>query len=423
MDQKLSLADLATGLSRRASVPMRYSEAFVRSFFAVIEEGLMHDNVVKVKGLGSFKLMDVEARESVNINTGERMEIAGHTKISFTPDPVLRDAVNKPFVEFTTVILSDKTDTALMEAVDDSVLAERVGQDTPVVMETQPAAVDPQPEQPEMSDAEPTLAAAVLDSEASTGAQREIAGQDAGMTEDTSIAQEQSVDDTTDASRHADEFEDADAQDADAQDADAQDTDAQDADAQDAEPEDDETEIQNTFIETDDNEMSTITPKHIWHHVLWITLLALFFTALGYCIDYYWRPFTLPEIHLSGSDSKTLQKAETKAKPTGNGAAADAKQPALPADTTAAMTADTAAVTPDPAQLAADYPQLEGGEYLIVGVLANDTMKVGKMLTKMAIQYYGDKDLYTYICVMNKIENPDIVPLNMPLLIPKLEKK
>ena len=72
---------------------------------------------------------------------------------------------------------------------------------------------------------------------------------------------------------------------------------------------------------------------------------------------------------------------------------------------------------------AADYPQIEGGEYAIVGVLANDTMKVGKMLTKMAIQYYGDKNLYVYICAMNHIDNPDVVPLNKPLLIPKLEKK
>ena len=76
---KLTAADLASGLSRRASLPMRYSEEFVRSFFSVIADGLTRDNMVKVKGFGTFKLIGIEARESINVNTGERIEIAGHT--------------------------------------------------------------------------------------------------------------------------------------------------------------------------------------------------------------------------------------------------------------------------------------------------------------------------------------------------------
>lgn len=54
------------------------------------------DKYVKIKGLGAFKLIDVESRESVNVNTGERFEIQGHTKVSFTPEPALKDIINKP---------------------------------------------------------------------------------------------------------------------------------------------------------------------------------------------------------------------------------------------------------------------------------------------------------------------------------------
>ena len=84
-EKRVTMADLASGLSRRASMPVRYAEEFVASFFALIDEGLLHDNIIKVKGLGTFKLIDVEPRKSVNVNTGEHFEIAGHTKVSFTP--------------------------------------------------------------------------------------------------------------------------------------------------------------------------------------------------------------------------------------------------------------------------------------------------------------------------------------------------
>lgn len=65
--------------------------------FELIEEALVTEKYVKVKGLGTFKLTEVESRESVNVNTGERIEIQGHTKISFTPDSSMKDLINKPF--------------------------------------------------------------------------------------------------------------------------------------------------------------------------------------------------------------------------------------------------------------------------------------------------------------------------------------
>lgn len=81
------------------------------------------EKYVKVKGLGTFKLTEVESRESVNVNTGERFQIQGHNKISFTPDTTMKDLINKPFAHFETVILNENTqleDTKIeMEGEDD----------------------------------------------------------------------------------------------------------------------------------------------------------------------------------------------------------------------------------------------------------------------------------------------------------------
>ena len=152
-DVKLSPADLAAALARRGSLPRRYCEDFVRSFFEVIEDGLVHDNLVKIKGFGTFKVVDIDARESVNVSTGERFEIASHTKVSFTPDTSLRDAVNKPFLAFQTVVINDGTDVKKMEAIEEPSVDEPVSA-APVAAE--PVAAEPVAEVPVA--AEPVVA-------------------------------------------------------------------------------------------------------------------------------------------------------------------------------------------------------------------------------------------------------------------------
>lgn len=85
----------------------------------MIEQALENEKNVKIKGLGTFKLVDVDSRESVNVNTGERFQIKGHTKVSFTPDTNLRDTINKPFAHFETVVLNEGTvleDTPMEES-------------------------------------------------------------------------------------------------------------------------------------------------------------------------------------------------------------------------------------------------------------------------------------------------------------------
>lgn len=109
MDNKILLQDIADFLCYRSGITKRDAEQFVRAFFEVIQQGLERDQYVKIKGFGTFKLVEVGQRESVNINTGERFQINGHTKVSFTPDTSLKDLVNRPFSHFQTVILNDET--------------------------------------------------------------------------------------------------------------------------------------------------------------------------------------------------------------------------------------------------------------------------------------------------------------------------
>lgn len=130
MDKKILMQDLADGLMQRKGLSKKEAENFVRSVFEMIGEFLQTDKIVKIKGLGTFKLVTVDSRESVDVNTGERILIREYTKINFTPDPVLRDTVNKPFAQFETVVLYEGTDIADMERMDEKELAEKAGVDS-----------------------------------------------------------------------------------------------------------------------------------------------------------------------------------------------------------------------------------------------------------------------------------------------------
>ena len=111
--EKLNQTQLSELFASESGMSRAAAEQFVKSFFDIIADKVISDGLVKVKGLGTFKLLQMEDRESVNVNTGERFTIAGHQKISFTPDAVLKETLNRPFSAFETVILSDEQAAAL----------------------------------------------------------------------------------------------------------------------------------------------------------------------------------------------------------------------------------------------------------------------------------------------------------------------
>lgn len=107
---KISLSDLAQRLAEKSGISLQDAELFIRKMFDVANEGLQSDKLVKMKWLGTFKVMAVKDRESVDVNTGERIIIEGRDKISFTPDNILKEIVNKPFAQFETIVVNDGVD-------------------------------------------------------------------------------------------------------------------------------------------------------------------------------------------------------------------------------------------------------------------------------------------------------------------------
>lgn len=107
---KISLNDLAQRLAEKSGISLQDAELFIRKMFDVANEGLQSDKLVKMKWLGTFKVMAVKDRESVDVNTGERIIIEGRDKISFTPDNILKEIVNKPFAQFETIVVNDGVD-------------------------------------------------------------------------------------------------------------------------------------------------------------------------------------------------------------------------------------------------------------------------------------------------------------------------
>lgn len=149
---KISIAELSEILVDKHNLQNQDSELFVASFFEIIQKGLEKDKLVKIKGLGTFKIIDVEARESINVNTGERVLIEGHNKITFTPDASMKELVNKPFSQFDTVILNEGVEFDDMpiesdeqQDNDDSVnienqnglleITENISEETPIIIE------------------------------------------------------------------------------------------------------------------------------------------------------------------------------------------------------------------------------------------------------------------------------------------------
>ena len=114
---KISIQDLAQVLVERKGLNKRDAAIFASAMFDIIQTNLEKDKVVKIKGLGTFKIIDVDDRESVNVNTGERVLIEGHNKITFTPDALMKELVNKPFSQFETVVLNDGVDFEDMNPV------------------------------------------------------------------------------------------------------------------------------------------------------------------------------------------------------------------------------------------------------------------------------------------------------------------
>ena len=154
MNAKISLSELTDLLSRKSDCTKKEAEQFLKEFFSLLSDTLVQGESLKINGLGQFRQIWVDARTSVNVHTGEPMEIPGHYKLSFTPDKSMREAVNAPFSAFIPEVLPDDVVLDMPEDSDasddepeDETPSQPASENKPVVdvpaAEKQPAAAEP----------------------------------------------------------------------------------------------------------------------------------------------------------------------------------------------------------------------------------------------------------------------------------------
>ena len=439
MDKRILIADMADALCQKAVITHKDAENFVRQFFDAISIHLSTDKVVRVKGLGTFKLVDVDARESINVQTGERIRIAGHSKVSFTPDNALRDAVNEPFAEFETTVLSSTTifeeggeaETETLETSD----AEVAQTSQPEVEISSQKEVDIDVKQTSKPVSEPAVVAeqepgVVADQEPEVVAEQK---EEVVIEKVSEVVAEQKPREEAKPTVQIIKLDAALATETVSKAAPNADSVPETAPKPAAmlEPESQPT----TVVDSKTSEAPVETPPSECKYagdrgglrLSWLgsTLLALLIFGMGYCVGSL-KPVSFDctsqeKSAVQPSQAKQQTVAQTKAEKPKQAAGIDSTHKAASPSSVKGRS-DVASQGKLPSEVLA-YPQVEGGEFLIVGIAGADTMKVGRTLINISIKHYGNKDMVPYICALNGISNPDVVPLGKPLKMPKLKKR
>ena len=152
------ITDLASLLAEKHGISHKEAEMFVSLLFDIAKDALHAQKQVKIKGLGTFKLTSVSSRESIDVNTGQRILIEGRDKVSFTPDAAMKNLVNRPFAQFETVILKDDVDfTDIDKKYDEKVEEEALPTEESVqeeaAVQEAPIAEEPVVEEPVVEEA------------------------------------------------------------------------------------------------------------------------------------------------------------------------------------------------------------------------------------------------------------------------------
>ena len=421
MEKKKTLQHLVAALAARREIPKKQAELFVRTVFDIISQYLETDKLVKIKGLGTFKLIQVESRESVDVNTGQRILIKGYTKVAFIPDAALRDTVNKPFAQFETVVLNEGTDVSAMERIASPI--------TPMpLQDDEGGAEDVVAESLEQEDVAATTLHAGPLTMPLTGSlgdeEEEDSAPDTVMVEPV-VVEETPADEVTEQPADVEPAEEepepeeapvaAEEEPVAAEEIPAT---AEEAPATAEEPV--VVEVQSQHVEVQHVGHQTVETQHVvqvppeWpkgtiHITRKAAVLSVILVAclmvLSYLAGYNhlleWS--MAPSRHEAPKDT-VLHKEKAVTVP----------QDSVPHDTLP---------SPQPVQPEAQYPQLPDGTHLIVGTLTQHTLKSGESLRKLAIKYYGSKDFTDYIILYNQIKNPDVVPVGKVLEIPELRAK
>ena len=412
MSNKLSIQDLASAYAEKSGTDQKSALAFVKTVFEIVEEFISTDKVVKIKGFGTFKLISVSDRESVNVNTGERIVIAGHTKLSFTPDATLRDAVNRPFADFETTPINENTSIEAMEklpshneALPSEDSSEDYAEDQNLVVVEETVLEEPSsPESPTSYDESVETVASAEDERVGEDLQEET--NDEAMPVETN--DEAMPVETND-------------------------------EAMPVETKEEVLPVIPVHKPNDDNPSYPMSEEPIADPVpgkagkshAWLyTIITLLLMAVSYVGGHYQILNNISIDLYTETHSDAPQEQETSPEETDNALPSEEMADTLQNDTSAVDStlapspAVPAAPQEDPAEIAKYFPQVPGGEYWIVGDAGYvHHMQVGETLYRIARKELGDQNLVRYLIVFNKFEDPNIIHTGDPIRIPKLVKK
>ena len=433
---KVSVAWIAEAIAGKHGLTQKDAEQFVATFFDLINEALHQEKMVRVKGLGTFKVIEVRERESINVNTGERVVIESHGKISFTPDPIMRDLVNKPFAQFETVMLNDDVDIEELNAVS-------VDEEPLAIVDEQPQEVEEEPSVavagPEVVDEQPLM------NEAQS--QEETVPQLQAVEEPLLEVAERFVEEEPEqvVEEEPEQVVEELPVEAEEQPQQAMETEAAlmpvEASPVDDEPQPEEESSpveEEPLAAQDEDDEEEEKPSSFFerHETLLLTLSHLFVAAIalaiGYIIGMQHFDMDRPVVQETVVDS-TARVSKTVVKPAAKDSVKDTvkeKAQQVKEDkhllkeedvvhVPAAATHDQPATANDSKQLATANAMVKTGAYRIVGTAKTITVKKGDTMERLSRLYLGE-GMSCYIQLHNGVAE---VSEGMRLKIPKLEPK
>lgn len=452
MNERLTIQDLIDLLAAKQGISKKDAEVFVKEFFLLIEQALEKDKNVKIKGLGTFKLIDVDSRESVNINTGERFQIKGHTKVSFSPDTSLRDTINKPFAHFETVVLNAGTvledtpvemegeeedavldDVAAEDMATEEVATEDVAADNPAV----DIAVAEHIASADITTADVTTETVATETVSTEDITTECSVNENVISQDATVETAVSIADSPESDapaqrEHAARMEEVYV-------ADSQDV------VLDAVEEEKGASAFNAELKEDNNPAPK--EKSVLSYLIAAIVVVLLLCG-GVLVSLYYPDFLLSQS--TEDENNTLLAAEQEVQPeimyadsVGQKDSVQAAVKEVLPDTVVnkkTRSAEVAVpvskkkqreevsaekVNKSTPKATSPTTYSDDVNYKIVGTKTNHTVKAGETLTRISLRYYGTKAMWPYIVKHNKgvIKNPDNVPYGTKIKIPELAKE
>lgn len=407
MNNRITFPELVEQVAQCANTSKRMSELFLKELFATISQSLINGESVKVKGIGSFKLTEVSPRKSVNVNTGEEINIPGHKKLSFAPDKDLAQAVNQPFSHFETVILED------------GVTDEQLAQIDAYEAETPQAPDAEQPSAPEAPAAETDTEVPPPFVPADTLPEPEfVAIEEATEAEEAPAAEA--------------EPEEATAIEAEAEEAPAIEAEADEAPAVEEEPEmpvaaeEMESMVSDELSEDrleQEKDKRRITRRSLFEGFIVGVITTLIVTLFSYRLYLMKYPDQAdkPTQEETLAQAPTADSVATPAETTP--AKVDSAQ--LLAEQKAAEEAQKAEEAKKKEEEAKKKAEAEKQQAAPKGVNASqDTVRIGTTLFKLSKKHYGSDKFWVYIYEENKAKypNPNSIPVGAVLRIPALSK-